>query len=93
MRIVVPLAPTSANKKPSKRFLNALGDVQFPDGDLRVDIVVFTTRRSGDVDNIIKPVLNALEARGLDQHKVVYITARFILFDTEKTVIDISKWR
>ena len=93
MRIVVPLAPTSANKKPSKRFMNAIADVQFPLGDIRVDIVVFTTRRNGDIDNVIKPVLNALEARGLDQHKVVYITARFILNETEKTIIDISQWR
>lgn len=91
MMIEIPCAPPSINRKPSQKFLSYFHDLTFPDGDLRIDINVFATKRSGDVDNRIKPVLNALEACGLNQSRVAYITARFFVAEKERTHIIIGK--
>ena len=90
MRIEVPCVPPSVNRKPSRKFQSYFNDLTFPDGDLRVDIYIFATTRSGDIDNRIKPVLDAM---GVDQRKVAYITARFFFAEKERTVIEVSKWR
>lgn len=41
---------------------------------VKVRLTVAPERRSGDVDNRIKPVLDVLESRGM---KVVYVSCRF----------------
>ena len=53
-------------------------DIRIPAGKYyRVDIVVKPERRLGDVDNRIKPVLEALERNGLIGTRVQFITCRF----------------
>lgn len=47
---------------------------ELPTGRVDVKITVCPSRRSGDVDNRIKPVLDVLEARGM---KVVAVSCRF----------------
>lgn len=50
-------------------------DVEIPPGKYyRVDVVVTP---GGDLDNRIRPILNALAAKGLSESRVVYISARF----------------
>ena len=67
----IPLPP-SANKKKAPYSL----DVEIPPGEYyRVEIVV--RRLYGDVDNRIKPVMNALARRGLKLRRVIKITCRF----------------
>lgn len=53
-------------------------DVEIPEGEFyRVEITVSPLIQNGDVDNRIRPVLNALAKRGLPEEKVVYISCRF----------------
>ena len=55
------------------------------DDPVKVDLVFYKKNRTGDLDNRIKPVLDALNAAGL--RNIVSITARFKHSDRERTEI------
>ena len=66
----LPSAPPSVNRKEPFEIHCDLPKWK----RVKVQITVAPERRSGDVDNRIKPVLDVLESRGM---KVVYVSCRF----------------
>lgn len=80
MKSITVQLPHSVNRKGEFVITERLS------GEARVDLTFYKKTRSGDLDNRIKPVVNALEEAGL---KVVSITARFRQSKNERTVI---KW-
>ena len=55
------------------------------DDPVKVDLVFYKKNRTGDLDNRIKPVCDALNTAGL--RNIVSITARFKHSDRERTEI------
>ena len=68
--VILPSAPPSVNRKKPFEIRCDLPKWE----RVKVRITVAPSRRSGDVDNRIKPVLDVLESRGM---KVVYVSCRF----------------
>lgn len=80
-RIVAGL-PHSANRKGTFEIGERI-DVAEP---VRVKLTFYKKDRVGDLDNRIKPVVEALEAAGMTN--VVYITASFRQSRDEHTIIE-----
>lgn len=80
--LILPLAPS----------INRLKTFDAPDlsdlsGELRVKIIVYKRVRSGDVDNRVMPVLNALK---IPQQRIVYLSAHIRFSKKERTVVKIN---